>query len=376
MNPTVSVIIPSYNHEKFIEEAINSVLNQTYSDFELIIVDDCSPDQTLSVIKKIKDSRIRLFINESNQGAVYTTNFAIKQAKGRYLALLNSDDMWSHDKLKMQVEFLECNPDIGAVFTDAKFMNEKYEILTKADYFWSDVFDKENRSSAQWLRYFFFNFNCLCHPSILIRREIYQKTELYDPSLRQLPDFKMWVHLLKFINIHVLNEQLVTFRVLDNGENASSDTSGNRIRTRNEIFLIMNVFFDNFPLDLFKEGFGDLMRNKDIQTEEQYLCEQAFMYLNMHSEVSYIYKLMAIEKFHKLLSDEHTRMLLENEYSFTYRDYFTMTGEYELLDSSQTRISNIVKETARKHLEGKSSSYNFFRNLYRKVMKKDGHNDK
>lgn len=140
------------------------------------------------------------------------------------------------------MSFLKGNSRIDAVFSNAMFINEEKKELNKIDYFWADVFDKENRSSAEWLRYFFFYSNCLCHPSILIKREIYERTTLYDPSLRQLPDFKMWVYLLKFINIYIMPEKLVIFRVLANGENASADTTSNRIRTRNEIYLIMKDF--------------------------------------------------------------------------------------------------------------------------------------
>lgn len=366
--PIVSVIIPSYNHAKFISDAIESVINQTFTDFELIIVDDCSPDESLEVIKKYKDNRIKLFVNEKNEGAVYTTNRAIQLSTGRYVALLNSDDVWDLNKLQKQVLFLRENPKYDAVFSNAMFINEEKKELQKIDYFWADVFDKENRSSAEWLRYFFFYSNCLCHPSILIKREIYERTTLYDPSLRQLPDFKMWVYLLKFINIYIMPEKLVIFRVLANGENASADTTSNRIRTRNEIYLIMKDFFENVTIESFKEGFGDLLRNKDFTTNEQFLCEQAFMYLNFETEVAYIYQLIALEKLHHLLENERTRAVLEVEYSYTYRDYFKMTGQYELLDSSQRTITNMVIENARKHLENKPGIYNRVKNVYVKLF--------
>lgn len=368
-NPTVSVIIPSYNHAKFISEAIESVLNQTYQDLELVIVDDCSPDNSVDIISKFKDKRIRFYKNDVNQGAVYTTNYAISLSKGKYLALINSDDIWETNKLELQVKFLEENKEYDAVFSNASFVNEEKKALSKVEYFWSDVFDKENRSSSQWLRYFFYNFNCLCHPSILIKRELYNLTPMYDPSLRQLPDFKMWVHLLKFINIHVMKEKLVIFRVLSNNENASADTTSNRIRTRNEIYLIMKDFFDGMKKESFIEGFGDLLIKKEVDlTEEQVLCEQAFLYLNMKSDVSYIYKLIAIEKLHNLLRTEKTREVLQRDYAYTYKDYFKLTGEYELLDSSQNTIGNIVIENARKHLENQRTIYNILKNIYKRVF--------
>lgn len=365
--PTVSVIIPSYNHSRFIGEAIESLINQTYTDFEIIIVDDCSPDNSVEVIRTFTDPRIKLFVNKRNEGAVYTTNKAIQLATGDYVALLNSDDMWVPNKLEVQVEFLQKNPDVHAVFSNAKFVNEDQKELKKADYFWADVFEKENRSSAEWLRYFFFDFNCLCHPSILIRREVYDRTPLYDPSLRQLPDFKMWVHLLKTINIFVMPEALVVFRVLMNGENASADTTSNRVRTRNEIYLIMKDFFDDMSMERFKEGFGDLLQNKNFTSEEHFKCEKAFMYLNFKTDVAYIYQLIALEKFHELLREEVTRTLLEKDYGYTYRDYFEMTGRYELLDASQKTITNIVLDTAKKQLQSKGRAYRWAQTVYHKM---------
>jgi len=201
-NPLVSVIIPSYNHENFIRESINSVLIQGFTDLEIIIVDDCSQDSSVEVIRSFDDARIRFFQNTENQGAVYTTNLAISYATGKYVALLNSDDVWLPNKLEQQFQFLESHPEVGAVFSRAQFVDESGTVLNKLTFFWADVFDHDNRSSALWLRRFFFKFNCLCHPSILIRREIYQKYPLYEASLRQLPDFAMWVvYIIKTKNL-------------------------------------------------------------------------------------------------------------------------------------------------------------------------------
>src|SRR4029079_11044134 len=106
---TVSIIMASYNHEKFIGEAIQSVLDQSYDDFELIIIDDGSTDNSVDKIKQFTDKRIKLILSSSNQGQFVSTNIGLDQASGKYIGILNSDDMFHVDKLKKQVHFLESN---------------------------------------------------------------------------------------------------------------------------------------------------------------------------------------------------------------------------------------------------------------------------
>lgn len=105
----VSIIMPSYNTASFIEETIQSVLNQTYTNWELIIVDDCSTDNTDEVLENIKDSRIRYFKNDKNSGAAVSRNKALREAKGQWIAYLDSDDLWMPEKLEKQIHFMETN---------------------------------------------------------------------------------------------------------------------------------------------------------------------------------------------------------------------------------------------------------------------------
>lgn len=105
----VSIIMPSWNTGKFIAESIQSVINQTYENWELIIVDDCSTDNTADVVKSFQDSRIKYFKNEKNSGAAVTRNRAIRVAQGEWIAFLDSDDLWDPLKLEHQIEFMRKN---------------------------------------------------------------------------------------------------------------------------------------------------------------------------------------------------------------------------------------------------------------------------
>ena len=108
-NELVSIIMPSYNTARFIAETINSVLNQTHQNWELIIVDDCSKDDTDRVVAQFSDTRIRYLKNEKNSGAAVSRNKALREAKGRWVAFLDSDDMWMPEKLEKQIAFMETN---------------------------------------------------------------------------------------------------------------------------------------------------------------------------------------------------------------------------------------------------------------------------
>ncbi len=366
--PRVSVLIPSYNHAPFISEAIRSVLDQTFTDFELIIVDDTSTDNSMIVINQFKDDRIQIYTNKENKGAVYTLNFAIKQSQGEYIALLNSDDVWEFNKLEEQVKILDKHLEIGAVFTDALFINEEGKTLKKKDFYGVDVFEQENRSNGEWLKKIFFENNCLCHPSILIRRDCYIKTGLYDSALRQLPDFAMWVKLLKTNSIYIIREKLVKFRYHSIGQNSSANTPANRIQNKNEIYLIMKDYFDQMSIDDFIDGFRNFIVKKDSLTPEQVLCEQAFIYFKNRTELSHIYKLIGIEKIHKLLQHEATRETLKNTYQFTENDFFQLTASFENIDAKQLTLSNLVKNKVKTTLEKSPTTYNLIKYYVNKLL--------
>ena len=109
-SPLISIIIPAYNHEMFVADAINSVLNQSFADFEIIVIDDGSTDNTLAEIKKIDDPRIRLF-HQTNIGAAKTINRGIDLSHGQYITILNSDDMYHPDRLALFKRYMDINPD-------------------------------------------------------------------------------------------------------------------------------------------------------------------------------------------------------------------------------------------------------------------------
>ena len=257
--PRVSIILSSYNHAPYVAEAIESVLNQTFKDFELLIYDDGSVDGSQEVIRSFHDDRIRLFLYKENRGPLAAAMEAFQAARGEYIAVHHSDDVWVEDKLEKQAAFLDGHPECAACFSWASFIDEDnlcYEL--EAGNFYREAFQKENRPGVQWLRYFFSNPNCLCHPSLLIRREMYWRHKMFPPEgMWQLPDFYMWLRLLAGgEEIYICPEPLVKFRLRRNAKtgNTSGESRENTLRRSYEYMHIARIY-GNLSPELFCKVF-------------------------------------------------------------------------------------------------------------------------
>ncbi|HLV62675.1 glycosyltransferase family A protein [Galbibacter sp.] len=157
LKPLVSIVMPSHNREKFIGEAIDSMLCQTFSDFELIIVDDGSDDNTLLEIKKFKDLRIKVLQHEVNQGNYVARNTGMAIAKGRYIAVMDSDDIALPNRLQLQVDFLNSHPKVGCVGALAEMIYENGKPFKLIRY----------PSSYSKLKTYLFRTMSLSHPTII-----------------------------------------------------------------------------------------------------------------------------------------------------------------------------------------------------------------
>jgi len=200
----VSVITPLYNSEQFISETIESVLAQSYQDWEMIIVDDCSKDQGVKIVKNYqnKDKRIKLIELDNNVGAAKARNKAINAAQGRFISFLDSDDIWHQDKLKKQIKFMLKN-NYSFTFTSFEKINESGKTF--------DMIKVPKRVSYR--RVLFIN-------PIDCSTVIYDKDRLgkiYMPDIRKRQDYALWLKILKNIDYgYGLNEKLTSYRVREN----------------------------------------------------------------------------------------------------------------------------------------------------------------
>ncbi len=326
----VSVIIASYNHGKFVGEAIESVLSQDYQDFEIVMTDDGSTDESVAEIGKFQDPRIKFFSFSANRGACTALRNCLENADGRYIAVLNSDDVFLPGKLTKQVQFLDTHPDVGAVFGHATMVDaEGNDLAGRTTRTYMTVFDQPNRPRFEWLNHFFFNGNCLCHPTVLIRRECYETVGFLDERLAQLPDLDFWIRLCMRYEIHILQEPLIRFRLHSPEANASGKTPTKMKRARWEYRHILDHYLTiDSPrtlLAIFPQAakYGEGL---DLQ-----LIPFVLAMVALESEqASPIWQAFAVETLFTMLADEGIAKKLAATYGFTYRDFIELTGRFDL----------------------------------------------
>lgn len=196
VTPIVSVIIPTYNREGFIGEAIQSVLEQTFFNFEIIVVDDGSSDGSAALIQRFSDARI-IFLRQENKGRSCARNRALAQASGRYIAFLDSDDLYMPGKLATQVQYLDAHPEVGMVYTSAycidsfgNSLNKNYQ-ASVSGYIYSSIA--------------FFQPVTITLPTVMVRRELLAQAGGFDEKMHRFEDTDMWRRISKLTRIDALS---------------------------------------------------------------------------------------------------------------------------------------------------------------------------
>ncbi len=213
--PKVSVVIPAYNSIAYLPEAIESVFKQTFTDFEVLIIDDGSSDQTVEWASQITDSRVKL-ISQKNQGVSGARNTGIAHAQGEYVALLDADDIWEPTKLEKQVLRLEGNPKVGLVDTWAVLADEQGKPTGK-------VFGSSKEDDV-WKRLVEFKTVCCCGSTSLIRRSCFETVGVFERDLHLLEDLDMFIRIAEHYSFAVVKEPLTRYR--EHPNNTSKNCQG------------------------------------------------------------------------------------------------------------------------------------------------------
>jgi glycosyltransferase involved in cell wall biosynthesis len=208
-NPKVSIVIPAYNHERYVGEAIRSVLDQTFQDFELIIINDGSTDNTEAEILKFKDDRIR-YSSQGNRGLSATLNRGIDLARGEYFGLLPSDDLYIREKVETQVKaFQERGNALGILFSRQIIIDAQGNDLLEGpiiDWFNVPYKNKEEIFPA------LFEKNFLAAPTMMCKKECFDKVGGFDESIYYCQDYDMWLRMMKYYDVRVLDQALIKYR--------------------------------------------------------------------------------------------------------------------------------------------------------------------
>ncbi|RHV70460.1 MULTISPECIES: glycosyltransferase family 2 protein [Clostridia] len=278
--PLVSVVMSTYNEEKYVLASINSILNQTYENIEIIIVDDASTDNTVSLIENIATDKIRLYINDTNKKLAHNLNFAISKAKGKYVARMDADDISRRERIETQVEYLEKHKDVDVVASYAKTFGD------------SDII-KKSPCTHEGIKAALLFTNPLCHPTVMFRKSSIDFG--YDESCAAGQDYELWARIIDRKKFSVLSDVLLDYRVIKRQRNPSylQLQKASALRAKKYLFDKLfsyerNVFWDTFK-SLVDVDFTDF----EPKTQEQ-----------MKSIVAFADQLIETNKLKKVF-DEH-----------------------------------------------------------------------
>ena len=201
-NPLVSIVIPVHNGEKYIKESIDSCLNQTYNNIEIIVVDDKSEDNTLKILKEYGDKLIVLPVEKQN-GLGNVINIGIRKSKGKYIARMDADDIMYPTRIEKQVQYLESNPNCVAIGGQIDIIDENSNITSHREYAIEDRDIKKNR----------FLFQPFAHPAVTLRKSTVEEIDLYPENMWKVEDVKFFLILSTKGEFHNLEDTVLKYRM-------------------------------------------------------------------------------------------------------------------------------------------------------------------
>lgn len=322
--PLVSVCMPCYNHEEFVGQAIQSVLRQTYSNFELIIVDDVSADNSVQVIKSFDDSRIRLTVMQENTG-FGATEYMFQQAQGEFICWLDSDDIWEDTILEKYMAFFEGHKEYGACLCRPSIIDGKNRVLMEHSF--CSIFSNDNLKNMEkekWFRKIYMEGNCLCSSTLCIRKEIFDKVGEFRFSYKQIHDYDYWLRFLQVAEIYIYPENLARYRVHWEGENANFSAPTPETTRRDEVertYILLEVM-ENLSEEFFIKTFSDLLR---IRPEEEGFCLECEKFLVMEKS-ALCPPMSSVFYYYRHYQEARFKYCSKNVYKITNNMIYKMSG--------------------------------------------------
>lgn len=234
-----TVLLPVYNAGKYLTEAISSILNQSYQNFELLIINDASTDQSEKIIQSFSDNRIRLINNEKNLGLAQTLNRGLQLSKGEYIVRMDQDDINLEKRIKTQIDYLENHPDVSVLGCGARMVGPNLEFIREP---------KRPQTNIQNKWKLLFGTTIL-HPSAVFRKEIILKHGGYSQQYPHCEEFDLWSRLYDFVDFHQIPQVLVFLRK----HNTNSGVIYKDISTENFIEISVTNIMKLPPLNHKRE---------------------------------------------------------------------------------------------------------------------------
>lgn len=324
--PKISIFCPSFNHEKYVKFFIESVLKQSFKDFELIIVDDCSSDENVRKIQEFKDKRIKLIKHSFNKGISATLNTAFQKSSGDILVFCASDDVLEDGALEKINEVFENNQNIDVIYPALKYINEDNQIFKNGK-----ITNVSNEIDL--IRDFFIIGNCLTSPGMSIKRKAYDKIYPLDNAFCNQQDTLMHIKLLlNKAKIFILDDYLVRYRVATTNTSISAGMSSNIARANLEMEILMQEFLKMNDLDLLEKMFTKEIQATGIKPYKETLkFFLGYMALQSDDEFKKYWGYHKIMEYYNISSNVE---ILKEKYNFTFKDYvklssFCINGRFE-----------------------------------------------
>jgi len=296
--PLVSVLMPVYNGEKYLKEAIESVLHQTYTNFEFIIVNDGSTDVSEQIILSYSDDRIVYLKNTYNLKLIQTLNLGFSKAKGKYIARMDADDISLPMRLEKQVEFLEKNPDIGVLGTG---------VLLKTDKETTELLYHTDDASIRFALAFYCPF---IHPTVMLRKTIVDELPVvFDVNYVHAEDYELWTRLAHVTKLANLPAFLLEYRIHDN--QISSQFTAKQTEMAMEIRKKYLTHYFQDEVDTFLFAFKlsaskKKLSNQLIELQRLYQLNQTHCFFggnNLHRYIIQLWKELIVESNHFSIND-------------------------------------------------------------------------
>jgi Glycosyl transferase family 2 len=208
----VSVCVPAFNGGRYIGAAIRSVLEQTFGDFDVLVVDDGSTDDTRAVVEAVRDERVRLVANRFRLGLVANWNRCLELSRGRYVTVFHQDDLMAPENLGSKVRFLEAEPTVGFVHSNVTQIDAEERLFSES---WSEparADDEGRHEGAAYFQRLVGGGNLVCAPSVVMRREAFERLGGFDPRVPFTADWEMWMRIALFYDVGYLARPLVCYR--------------------------------------------------------------------------------------------------------------------------------------------------------------------
>ena len=245
----VTIICPSYGHERFIQAALESFASQSHSNLEILVVDDCSPDDSNKIIESIRDSRLRLLKNRYNAGVSNTLNRALAEASGEVVCICASDDRMNPDHVERVLDAFDDGSGIGAVYAKLEYVDENDRSIGYAS--------PSEGGRFSLLRDLFFDGNMnLAAPGSSFKRDVFERIGTFKPALIQTQDYDFNVRVLLNFDLKILAEPTIKYRRMSDGSNLSGRGRWIRECYRREFEAVIDNFLSIDSIDLYRNIFG------------------------------------------------------------------------------------------------------------------------